>query len=90
LLEAYDYAKVVASFLIVALFLYGIYYYLGQMGVAPRGRGGGRIRIVETRMVGKNRYLILAEVEGDRLLLASDENGVKILKEWPGQGRCEG
>ncbi|NPA84275.1 MAG: flagellar biosynthetic protein FliO [Epsilonproteobacteria bacterium] len=87
--EGYDYLKLIGAFGIVLVLLYGLYYYLHNLLGIGGARGKGRlIRIIETRVVGRNRSLILAEVDGFRLLLASDEEGLHLLKAWEKREHC--
>ena len=44
--------------------------------------GGKEIQIIESRMLGKNRFIFLAKIKQSIFLLSSDESGIKILKEW--------
>jgi len=79
--EAYDYLKVIASLSLVLILIYAIYYYFSNF--TPKFTGNkGKIKIVESRLIGKNRYLLLVEIDETKMLLASDETGVKVLKEW--------
>ena len=79
--EAYDYLKVIASLVLVLIFIYAIYYYLFNYTPALKGNKG-KIKIIESRLLGKNRYLFLVEIEETMMLLSSDESGIKVLKEW--------
>ncbi len=42
------------------------------------------IEVIETKMIGKNRFLMLVRIKDRTFLLASDESGTKILHEWVG------
>jgi len=85
--ELYDYLRFFAGFGIVVVLLYGVYYYFARLSSLPFGlklrSKEGRIQVVETRVIGKNRYLLLVEVDGRHLLLlASDEEGIHLLQRW--------
>ncbi len=79
--DSYEIVKFLASFALLFIGLYAIYYYVRNYG-SRLNLGGKDIQILETRMVGKNRYLILAKIKQSIFLLSSDESGIKILKEW--------
>ncbi len=48
-----------------------------------RRTGGGMIRIVETASLGPRRALVVAEVNGDRLILGTSEAGITLLTPLP-------
>ena len=73
--------KFVASFVILIVLMYGMYYYLNRIQKSFTTKGKN-IDIVESKMVGKNRFIFLMEINDSTLLVASDESGIKILKEW--------
>ncbi|NPA03893.1 MAG: flagellar biosynthetic protein FliO [Epsilonproteobacteria bacterium] len=79
MLSSAEIIKLVAVFVIIVVALYTFYYYLTKVGIKLGGRW---IKILESRAIGKDRYLILTYVEDTLFLLASDENGIKVLKEW--------
>lgn len=47
--------------------------------LSPKGK---HIHVIESKMIGKNRFLLLVEVKDKILLLSSDEKGLGILQEW--------
>ena len=73
--------KFIASFTIIVIILYAIYYYLENImtKLSPKGK---HIHVIESKMIGKNRFLLLVEVKDKILLLSSDEKGLGILQEW--------
>jgi flagellar biogenesis protein FliO len=79
--ETYEYLKFIASFFIVLVFIYAIYYYLNNF-TSLKKSGGKEIEVLETKMIGKNSFLILARIKDRIFLLANDGTGVKILHEW--------
>ena len=83
--ETYDYLKLLSAFGIVIIFLYAIYYYVSNFG-GFRTKDG-KIKLIETKPIGKNRFLVYIEVEGTKFLLSSDESGIRILKEWSEEER---
>ncbi len=85
MLDSYELAKFFASFALVVLFLYALYYYFGN-NMAKFSKQGREIVVKESRVVGKDRYILLVEVKGKTLLLASDEKGIRVLKEWKEEG----
>ncbi len=84
--ESYAIAKLLASFVIVVIFIYTIYYYLNNYQTKWTKKGQ-KIEIVETKMIGKGRYLFLARIKDTEMLLSSDESGIKILKEWKSEAK---
>lgn len=73
--------KFFASFGILVVLMYGIYYYLNHIQKHFQAKGKN-IHILESTMIGKNRYIFLLDIKDSHLLIASDESGIKILKEW--------
>ena len=73
--------KFLASFALFLIVLYGVYYYIQRFGYSLQP-SGKEIKILEMKMIGKNRLIILLKVRSSLFLLASDEQGIKILKEW--------
>ncbi len=77
--ESYEYVRLFASFIVVVIVIYALYYYLNNYTSIKKG---GKIKIVESKMIGKNRFLVLCQIKDKELLLGSDEKGITILKEW--------
>ncbi len=73
--------KFIASFSILVILLYGLYYYLQRLQNRLNLQGK-ELKILETKSLGKNRYIFLVEAKGSKFLLSSDESGIKVLKEW--------
>ena len=73
--------KFIASFSILVILLYALYYYLQKMQNRFNLQGKD-LKILETKTIGKNRYLLLVEAKDSLLLLSSDESGIKVIKEW--------
>ena len=85
MLDSIDIAKFLASFVLLLIILYALYYYFHNFS-SKLPMQGKEIKIKEMRMLSKGRYLFLVEVKNKILLLASDENGMKILQEWENSG----
>ncbi len=77
--------KFFASFVILVVLMYGMYYYLNYIQKNFQAKGKN-IQILESTMVGKNRYIFLIDIKDSQLLISSDESGIKILKEWEKDG----
>ncbi len=79
--DSVELVKFFASFAVILTILYALYYYVQNFTpkLTPKGR---YIHIVESRVIGKNRFLLLVEVKDKVFLLALDEGGTKVLKEW--------
>ncbi len=79
--DSYEIVKFLASFALLFTILYAVYYYVRNYG-SKMHLGGKEIQIIESRMLGKNRFIFLAKIKQSIFLLSSDESGIKILKEW--------
>lgn len=77
--------KFLASFTILLVFLYAVYYYLKNYHPQLKAEGKN-IKVIESKMVGKNRFFYLVEVNDTQMLLVSDERGVHLIKEWKKRG----
>ena len=75
-------AKFLASFSIIFIFLYAIYYFIKKFGWKPSFKSGKNIEIIDTLFLSKNRYLHLVRVRNFIFLLGIDEHGIKKIKEW--------
>lgn len=82
--DSLEIVKFIASFAIIVIILYAFYYYAHNFTtkLSPQGK---HIHIIESRIIGKNRFLLLIEVKDKILLLASDERGIELLYEWESQ-----
>ncbi len=83
--DSFELVKFIASFAILIVMMYALYYYLNRLN-KNFSVGGKDIQILETKILGKNRSICLAKVKGIIMLLACDESGIKILKEWKEDG----
>ena len=82
MLETAEILKFLATFSIITIFIYSIYYYINKSGFKLTAKGGKNIEILEARYFSKNRGLILAKVQDTIFFLSMDEKGIKKLKEW--------
>ena len=82
MLEGSEVAKFFASFIILIVFIYALYYYISKIGLKFTAKNGKNIKILETLFFSKNRSLQLIEINDKILLLANDEKGIHKLKEW--------
>jgi len=72
---------IAALSIVVGLILLAKYFTDKFMGSAISGRQNSRhIRLVETRYIAPKKAVILVEVGGEFLLLASSENQLSLLK----------
>jgi len=85
LLSSFELIKFIASFSILIVMMYALYYYLNRLN-KNLSLGGKDIQILETKILGKNRSICLAKVKGVLMLFACDESGIKVLKEWEEDG----
>lgn len=79
--NSYEIVKFFASFTLIFIILYAIYYYIQKFG-SKLPYSGKEIEIIEMRMIGKNRFLLLVKVRQKIFFCASDEKGIRVLKEW--------
>ncbi|WP_200763820.1 flagellar biosynthetic protein FliO [Nitrosophilus alvini] len=84
MLEYGEILKLLASFSIIVIFIYSIYYYINRSGFGVFGKvGSGKaIKIEEIKHLSKNRSLILVKVKDTVFFLSSDDSGIKKIKEW--------
>ncbi|BCD68379.1 flagellar biosynthetic protein FliO [Nitratiruptor sp. YY09-18] len=81
MLDNYEIIKFLASFTLLVIILYAIYYYVSNF--QPKFKSGGKeIEVLETKVLGKNRFLYLIKVKDTTMLIAHDEQGMKLIKEW--------
>lgn len=67
---------------LVFALVFGAAYALRRWGAAGVGRAArGRVRIVETVPVGPQRFLLLVEVDGRRLLIGATAQSFTLLAE---------
>ena len=77
--------KFFATFSILIIIMYAIYYYLKNHHPQFRSENS-QIEVIESKMIGKNRYLFLVSVKESEFLLLSDEKGTIVVKEWKKSG----
>ena len=82
MLESSEILKFLASFTIIIVFIYSLYYYISKTGFKFSPKGGKNIKILETLFFSKNRSLQIIEVNDKIFLLANDEKGIHKIKEW--------
>lgn len=74
--------KLLASFAVVVVIIYALYYVLNRFNATAYLNKKGKIQIEEMRHITKGKGLCLVQVEGKRLLIAFDEKNLSVLKEW--------
>ncbi len=74
--------KMTASFMIVLVIIYAVYYLLNRFNAAAYLNKKGKIEIEEMRYLSKGKGLYLIKVRQEHMLLAFDEKGITVLKEW--------
>lgn len=74
--------KLALSFGIVILMIYAIYYVLNRINPAFYLQKKGEIQIEQMQYVAKGKSLCLVKVGETKLLLAFDDKGISVLKEW--------
>lgn len=74
--------KLAASFVVVLVVIYAVYYLLNRFNPVNYLNKKGELQIEEMQYVSKGKSLCLVRVGQVRLLLALDEKGISVLKEW--------
>jgi len=74
--------KLTASFVVVLVIIYAVYYALNRFNPVTYLNKKGKIRIEEMQFLSKGKGLCLVKIEDESLLLALDEKGITVLKEW--------
>lgn len=74
--------KLAASFVVVVVIIYAVYYLLNRFNAAAYLNKKGKIQIEEMHFLSKGKGLCLVKIRDDKLLLALDEKGITVLKEW--------
>lgn len=78
-----SFLQMIAALSIVVGLILITRHYSGKLlkGIIPNQQSTKHIRIVETRYLGPKKSLIIAEVGGEYLLLASTETTISLLKD---------
>jgi flagellar protein FliO/FliZ len=71
---------IAALSIVIGLILLAKYFSARLMSGAPGAMSSRHIRIIETRHLSPKKSLMLVEVGGEYLLLASSEEGINLLK----------
>lgn len=82
MLDNVELLKFLASFAIITIFIYSIYYYINRYGIRVANKKEKNINVLETHYFSKNKALLLIEVKDKILLLSMDDKGFSKLKEW--------
>lgn len=82
MLDNWEIVKFLASFAIMVIILYALYYYAHNFTPKIASPKKKYIQIVESKIIGKNRFLMLVKVKDTILLLSLDEGGIKVLQKW--------
>lgn len=82
MLNSAELLKFLASFSIIIIFIYAVYYYVNRYGVKFAHKKEKDIKVLDSHFFSKNRALLLVEVKDKLLLLSMDEKGFSKLKEW--------
>jgi len=82
LLETQEIVKFLASFSIIVIILYSLYYFLAKSGFSISSKGK-RIEIVDTKSVGRNRGFLIVKVDDREYFFTVDEKGMKKIDQWP-------
>ena len=75
--------RVIASLVVVLLFLLVFLHYLRKFRIAEFSQGNGEINIIEKKYLGPNKYLILIQVKERESLIAVANDKIEHL--WTGR-----
>lgn len=70
-------ANVLPAFLLVIGAPLGIWWWMRR----TRGTSAARLRVTDKAALGRNTWIAVAEIDGQRFLLGAGENGVGLLSE---------
>ncbi|WP_187646988.1 flagellar biosynthetic protein FliO [Nitrosophilus labii] len=82
MLETQETLKFLATFSIIVIFIYVIYYYINKYGLKISSNRDKNIKIIESHYFSRNKGLVLVKIKKSFFFLSIDENGIKKLKEW--------
>jgi len=74
--------RVIASLVVVLLFLLVFLHYLRKFRIAEFSQGNGEINIIEKKYLAPNKYLILIQVKERESLIAVANDKIEHL--WTG------
>ena len=75
--------RVIASLVVVLLFLLVFLHYLRKFRIAEFSQGNGEINIIEKKYLAPNKYLILIQVKERESLIAVANDKIEHL--WTGR-----
>jgi flagellar biogenesis protein FliO len=75
--------RVIASLVVVLLFLLVFLHYLRKFRIAEFSQGNGEINIIEKKYLGPNKYLVLIQVKERESLIAVANDKIEHL--WTGR-----
>lgn len=87
MLETQEILKFLASFSIIIIFIYSIYYFFSKLNF-PKTKGKS-IQIIETHFFSRNRGFVLVRVKNSLFFLSIDEKGISKIKEWREEEKSE-
>ena len=87
MLDNIEILKFLASFSIIVIFIYSIYYFLLKSGFNLTSKGTKNIKIIESVHLSRNKLLYLIKVKETLFLLSLDEKGIKKIKEWQDEAK---
>ena len=82
MLDNIEIVKFLASFSIITIFIYAVYYYVNKNSFRLTSKKEKDIKILDSHFFSKNRALFFIEVKERFFLLSMDEKGFSKLKEW--------
>ena len=72
-----------ALFLVIAIFLAGVWIFKNWQRFALRKSGGARLNVLETRSLGHRHAIHIVGYDQQRLLIASSPAGITMLTHLP-------
>ncbi len=78
-----------AFFVVVALFLGGVWLFRNWQRLTVQKSGGTKLNLIEVKSLGQRQALYVVGYQQQRMLLASSPAGVTLLSHLPSAGEAE-
>lgn len=78
-----------AFFIVVAIFLTGVWLYRNWQRLAVKRGGGAKLNLLEVRSLGQRQAIYVVGYQEQRMLVASSPAGITLLSHLPSVGEPE-
>jgi flagellar biogenesis protein FliO len=78
-----------AFFVVVALFLGGVWLFRNWQRLAVQKRGGAKLNVIEVKSLGQRQSIYVVGYQQQRMLLAASPAGITLLTHLPASGETE-